>query len=154
MGVIRFHVKASAIEGYAAIDMTGCIIDQAAGDRTRIVPKQLTRLGIEGERVVRSGEVHDSIHDHGCGFEHAGSLGMKDPLRLQLACILRCDLGEAAKAPTGVVAVVRGPIVLYGLGEHLRPGIANGKRAGSQTTCADKKNPRPVKLHAVNALHR
>ncbi len=81
---------------------------------------------------------------------------MKDPLRLQLAGILECDLGEAAKAPSGVVAIVRRPIVLYGLGRRLRLSIADktGNRAGNQNPCAEKKNPRAVMLHAVNALHR
>ena len=36
---------------------------------------------------------------------------MKDPLRLQMTGILRSDLGETAETPSGVVAVVRRPVV-------------------------------------------
>ncbi len=138
MSIVCFHVQAVARYGHAAIDMAGGVIDQAARNRPRIVPEHFSRLRIEGKRIVRPGEVHDAVHHDGRRFQHAGRLGVKDPLRLQVGNILRSDLGKTAKAPAGVVAVVRRPIVL-----NLR------RRIGA---CEKNHHPQSNKLHAINAL--
>ncbi len=73
-------------------------------------------MRIERKGIVRTGEIHDAIHNHRRRFQDPGSLGVKDPLRLQVRGILWSDLGKAAEASAGVVAVVGRPVVFDGAG--------------------------------------
>src|ERR1700733_8859896 len=111
MSVVCFHVEVSARQGHASIDMTRGVIDKPARNGPRIMPEYFSRLRIQCEGVVRAGEVHDAIHHYRRRFEYAWGFGMKDPLRLQVANVLRSDLGKAAEALASVVAVVHWPIV-------------------------------------------
>src|ERR1700722_20195357 len=120
--------------------MTRGIIDQAARNRPSIMPEDLSRLRVECKHIVRPGEVHDAVHHDGCAFEHPGSPGMKNPLRLQVAHILRSYLGKTAEATSCIVTVVRRPIVF-----NLRRSIGTG---------TENHHPQASKLHILSALPR
>src|ERR1700722_17572460 len=120
--------------------MTRGIIDQTARNRPSIVPEDLSRLRVESKHIVRTGEVHDAVEHYRCAFEHPGRPGMKDPLRLQVANILRSYLGKTAEATSGVVTVVRRPIV-FNLRRSIRTGTEN-------------HHPQASKLHILSALPR
>ena len=112
MSVVGFHIEPGAGYGHTAIDMTGGVIDKALESRTRMVPEYFSSLRVERKGIVRAGEVHDAIHHHGRRFKDARRSGMKDPLRLQLPGILRSDPAKTAVTLSGVVTVVRRPVVL------------------------------------------
>src|SRR5271165_4268277 len=105
MRVVCFHVQAGTRDSYAPIDMARGVIDKPTRNRPGIVPEYLSRLCIKSEGIVRPGEVHDAIHNYRRRLQNAGSLGMKDPLRLQVGNILGSDLGKTAEAPARVVAI-------------------------------------------------
>src|SRR6202012_2844731 len=112
MGIIGFHVKSRAQESNTAADMAGGVIDQTLGNRPRIVPQYLSRFRVEGICVIGSRDVHDPIDNHRSNFKNAGISAVEDPLSLKMSDILRRDLRKAAKTPSCVITVVRGPVVL------------------------------------------
>ena len=99
--------------------MAGGVIDQARGNRPRIVPQDLPGLRIEGVCIIGSCDVHDPIDNHRGNFKNAGISAVEYPLSLKMSDILRRDLRKAAKAPSCVITVVRRPVVFNRSREQL-----------------------------------
>jgi hypothetical protein len=70
--------------------------------------------------MVGSGDVHHAIHHNRRDFELAGIAAMEYPLRTKLPNISRSDLRKTAVASSGVIAIVRRPILLNLVGKQLR----------------------------------
>ena len=85
------------------------IAEQAAAGRTRIVPKTVAGEGVEGEDLVRAGDVEHAAGCEGRGFEAEVGDG-EDPFQLERGDIRGVDLCERAVAICGVAAVVGEPV--------------------------------------------
>src|SRR5947209_20614725 len=91
--------------------MTRSIVDQTTRDRTRIVPQDLAGLRVEGIGVVRCRNVHHAVYDYRRDLKDAHISTVKNPLGLKLRNVLRSNLLEATESASGIVAIIRWPVV-------------------------------------------
>src|SRR4029077_2987387 len=131
MGVVRFHVNARAQNSHAAIVMLRGIVDQAFGDRPRIMPNGTASLRIQRIGIVRGGDKHEAVEYHRRDFQAIRVGRMEYPLREQLSDISGLDLIEAAKSAAPLILVVGQPIRAYGLRSKSFPRAFYRSRNGS-----------------------
>ncbi len=120
----------SAPNGDAAIDNVAAGVDGPLGRDLGIVrPEFFAGGGFDGEDFApRGGEVHDAIHNDGCGLITAVTVEVHVPGQGELADVLIVDLLQGAEALFAVGAAVAHPVarVIIGVDEargvHARRG--------------------------------
>src|SRR6266545_3158699 len=98
MGVVGDQEDAIAENGYAAIDAAGGVSDYALGERAGVVPDLASGAGVEGEGLIRSGDVHDAIDDDWRDLEMARAGNRERPVSSKARDVARVDLFEGAIA--------------------------------------------------------
>lgn len=111
MCVVCLHIQTHAQNGHAPIVMLTGVVDQARRHSSGVMPKQLAGLCIQRIGVVGAGHEHDARNHHRSDFKWADRAGVEHPLRGEPACVRRSYLSHRAVTRTGVVTVVRDPVV-------------------------------------------
>ena len=73
---------------------------------------------IEGEYLIRTGDIHHAIDDYRSDFEHL-MIDRKNPFELQVADIRCIDLVQRAVAIAADVSVIGGPVAGLRIGDLL-----------------------------------
>src|SRR4051812_3966765 len=89
----------------------GSVIEQSRTDGPGIVPHRPSRASIEGEDIIRGGQVHNPANHHRCSLEPLGVAGMENPGGAQLGGVSLGYLFQTAEAASGVVPVVGSPVL-------------------------------------------
>jgi hypothetical protein len=109
------------------------VIDEAFRNGARIVPDGATRAGVEGKGVVGRSDEQDAVDGDGRDLEPGCVAEVKDPLRAEIGDVRGRNLHEIAKAPTGVVTIVRDPVCAGGLGKQIfGPDVDRGGDGGGR----------------------
>src|SRR5580698_1843304 len=97
--------------------MTGGVINQSTEYWTQRMQKRASVRLIERVHMIGGSDVHHAIYDDRSDFKIAGISTMEYPLRTKLPNILGSDLRQTAEAPSGVISIVRRPILVNRMGE-------------------------------------
>src|SRR5580700_572299 len=119
MRVVGFKKNSGVPDGDAPIVVLGGVVDQAFGDRPRIVPDGAAGAGVESKGVVGGGDEQDAAHRNGCDLEASCVAYMKNPLSAETSDIRGCDFREITETTAGVVSIVGDPVCAGGLDEQI-----------------------------------
>src|SRR5207244_11767940 len=106
MCVVGLPVDSGMPNGCATADVARGVINKAFAVPTRMMPDHAASTGIESVSIVGGSRKHYAVHNHRCNFQAVLVCGVKDPLGSQLSDVSRVDLGQAAVAAPGVIAIV------------------------------------------------
>ena|SRR5438105_4964372 len=118
------------------------------GRLIRIIPKQLSRDGIQGEHIVfLVHEVELAVVNDWRGFEASTTSAGKSPYRRQPVNILARDLIQRAIAPGPVISVEREPILrlFRRMDDTLRRDFRPAARVAPTKQSPKRNKPMPAR---------
>jgi hypothetical protein len=126
------------------------VADVLADRRPVVMPHLVAAAGIDRPDIVRHREVEDSIHEERTGLDFSRQMSLEGPGHPQIADVLRCDLGELAVTPAGVIAMVERPRVRGRAQELSVVEVLRGerrRRCGNQEECGGGKKSKLQSNH-------
>ena len=90
------------------------IVEQPRTDGPRVVPESASGARVESEYIVRRSHVHHAAHYDRSRLQPLRIARVEDPCGAQLRDIGFVDFFQSAVAPSGVVSVIRSPVLADG----------------------------------------